>query len=247
MRFVKARDYDDMSRKTANILSAQIIVKPDCVLGLATGSTPVGAYRCLVHWYEKGDLDFSKVTSVNLDEYRGLTRDNPQSYYYFMQKHLFSHVNINMDRVYVPEGAMEDADEACRRYDAIIRSVGGIDMQLLGIGRNAHIGFNEPNDAFARSTYCVDLTDSTIDANSRFFASREEVPKQAYTMGIQTIMHARKILLAVSGEDKAEAVEKSFFGPVTPWVPASILQFHPDVVVVGDEAAFSRVRERIDQ
>lgn len=245
MRFVRARDYDDMSRKTANILSAQIIVKPDSVLGLATGSTPIGAYGCLVHWYRKGDLDFSEATTVNLDEYRGLSPDDPQSYFYFMKKHLFSHVNIDPSRTFVPEGFLDDAEKACARYDEIIRSVGGIDMQLLGIGRNAHIGFNEPNDFFANKTYCVDLTESTIEANSRFFSSRDEVPRQAYTMGIQTIMHARKVLLAVSGADKADAVEKSFFGPVTPQVPASILQFHPDVVVVGDEAAFSKIADRI--
>lgn len=241
MRFVKARDYEDMSRKAANIISAQIIVKPDCVLGLATGSTPIGAYRCLTHWYEKGDLDFSQVTSVNLDEYRGLEHDNPQSYYYFMNENLFSHVNIELAKTHVPDGMIEDADEACRKYDETVKNTGGVDLQLLGLGHNGHIGFNEPDDVFAKGTHCVNLAESTINANARFFASKDEVPTQAYTMGIQTIMHAKKILVVVSGADKAEIVEKAFFGPVTPQVPASILQLHTDVTIVGDEAAFSKI------
>ncbi|MDO4522018.1 MAG: glucosamine-6-phosphate deaminase [Eubacteriales bacterium] len=245
MRFVKARDYRDMSRKAANILSAHIIVKPDCVIGLATGSSPIGAYECLVDWYRKGDLDFSGVTSVNLDEYRGLPHDNDQSYYYFMNKHLFSKVNIDPARTFVPDGMIADADEACRQYDAIVRATGGVDIQLLGLGRNGHIGFNEPDAVFAKGTHCVNLTESTIEANARFFASKSDVPTQAYTMGIQTIMKAKKILLVVNGEDKADAVEKSFFGDVTPLVPASILQLHQDVTIVGDEAAFSKIADRI--
>lgn len=245
IRFVKARDYDDMSRKAANIISAQIIVKPDSVLGLATGSSPIGAYECLAHWCEKGDLDFSQVTSVNLDEYRGISRDNDQSYYYFMQKNLFSKVNINPENTYVPDGTIEDEVEACETYDKIIQSTGGVDLQLLGLGHNGHIGFNEPDEVFAKGTHCVDLSKSTIQANSRFFDSIEEVPTQAYTMGIQTIMNAKRILVVVSGEAKAEIVEKSFFGGITPWVPASILQLHRDVTVVGDEQALSRIVDRI--
>ncbi|MDO4344147.1 MAG: glucosamine-6-phosphate deaminase [Eubacteriales bacterium] len=245
MRFVKARDYDDMSRKAANIISAQVIVKPNCVLGLATGSTPIGAYKCLTHWYEKGDLDFSQVSSVNLDEYRGLTHDNPQSYYYFMNDNLFSHVNIDIAKTHVPDGTIEDAEEACRQYDETIKATGGVDLQLLGLGHNGHIGFNEPDSVFAKGTHCVNLAQSTIDANARFFASREEVPTQAYTMGIQTIMQAKKILVVVNGEGKADIVEKAFFGPVTPQVPASILQLHQDVTIVGDEAAFSKIASRI--
>ncbi len=245
MRFVKAKDYDDMSRKAANIISAQVISKPECVLGLATGSSPVGLYKCLTEWYENGDLDFSGVTSVNLDEYRGLQHDNPQSYYYFMNDHLFSHVNIDPAKTHVPDGTIADAAEACRQYDETIRSTGGVDLQLLGMGHNGHIGFNEPDDAFAKGTHCVDLAPSTIDANSRFFASRDEVPTQAYTMGIQTIMSAKRILVIVSGEDKADIVEKAFFGPITPQVPASVLQLHADVTVVGDEAAFSKIADRI--
>ena len=245
MKFVKARDYDDMSRKAANILSAQMIVKPDSVIGLATGSSPLGIYKCLIHWYEKGDLDFSEITSVNLDEYRGMAHDDPQSYYYFMHKNLFSHVNINLDRTFVPDGTIADADEACRAYDEIIKSTGGIDMQLLGIGHNGHIGFNEPDSVFAKGTHCVNLAESTIEANARFFASKEEVPTQAYTMGIQTIMKSRKILVVVSGAAKADIVEKAFFGDVTPLVPASILQLHQHVTVVGDEEAFAKIAHRI--
>lgn len=241
MRIIKAKDYQDMSRKAANIISAQVISKPDCVLGLATGSTPIGAYKQLVEWYEKGDLDFSQVTSVNLDEYKGLTRDNDQSYYYFMNDNLFSHVNINKENTHLPDGTEADSDKACADYNEVIKAVGGIDLQLLGLGHNGHIGFNEPADSFPLYTHCVDLTESTIKANQRFFASYDDVPKQAYTMGIGTIMSAKKVLVVVSGEDKAEIVKKAFFGPVTPQVPASILQLHPDVTVVADEAALSRI------
>lgn len=241
MKIIKAKDYKDMSRKAANIISAQVIVKPDCVLGLATGSTPIGTYQQLVEWYKKADLDFSEVTSVNLDEYKGLDRSHEQSYYYFMNENLFSQVNIDLKRTHLPDGTIENADEACKAYNNVIHSVGGIDLQLLGLGHNGHIGFNEPSDAFALETHCVELTESTLQANQRFFNSREEMPKQAYTMGIKTIMQARKILVVVSGEDKAEIVNKAFFGPVTPEVPASILQLHNDVTVVADEAALSKV------
>lgn len=243
MRIIKAKDYKDMSRKAANIISAQIIVKPDCVLGLATGSTPIGAYEQLVEWYNKGDLDFSEVTSVNLDEYKGLTRDNEQSYYYFMNEHLFSKVNINKDRTFLPDGTESDSGAACRKYNETIHSVGGVDLQLLGLGHNGHIGFNEPADTFEKETHCVTLSERTIQANTRFFASEKDVPRQAYTMGIQTIMSARRILVVVSGEDKADAVKAAFFGPVTPKVPGSILQFHQDVILVADEAALSKCSE----
>lgn len=234
------KDYYDVSRKAANIMSAQIIMKPRAVLGLATGSTPIGMYKQLIEWYKKGDLDFSQVTSVNLDEYKGLSGDNDQSYRYFMNTNLFDHVNIDKSRTYVPNGLEEDSEKACADYNEIIRNVGGVDMQLLGIGGNGHIGFNEPGEAFEKETHCVDLTESTIKANARFFASMDEVPKQAYTMGIKTIMMAKKILIVVSGEDKAETVKNAFFGPVTPQVPASILQMHPDVTIVADEAALSK-------
>lgn len=239
MNIIRAKDYQDMSRKAANIISAQIIMKPDCVLGLATGSTPVGTYRQLIEWYEKGDLDFSRVSTVNLDEYRGLTHTDPQSYYYFMQENLFDHVNIDKAATHVPDGTNPDAADACAKHEQIIKSLGGIDLQLLGLGNNGHIGFNEPGAAFEKETHLVDLAESTIRANARFFASIDEVPKQAYTMGIRTIMQAKKILVVVSGESKADIVSRAFFGPVTPEVPASILQMHPDVTVVCDEAALS--------
>lgn len=240
MKIFETANYQEMSRKAANILSAQVILKPDCVLGLATGSTPIGTYDQLVDWYEKGDVDFSEVKTVNLDEYRGLTRDNEQSYYYFMHRHLFDRVNIVPENTYVPDGTEKDARKECDRYERLIESMGGVDIQLLGLGHNGHIGFNEPAPVFAQRTHCVDLTESTIEANKRFFASAEDVPRQAYTMGIGTIMKAKKILLIVSGEDKADIVAKAFFGPVTPEVPASILQLHGDVIIVADRAALSK-------
>ena len=241
MRIIKAKDYDDLSRKAANIISAQVLLKPDCVLGLATGSTPIGTYKQLIEWYEKGDLDFSAAKSVNLDEYRGLTRDNDQSYYYFMYNNLFKHININMENTNVPDGTEPDSEKECSRYENVIEAYGGVDLQLLGLGHNGHIGFNEPDKDFARTTHCVDLTQSTIEANKRFFASIDDVPKQAYTMGIGTIMKARKILLVVSGADKAQILHDVLCGPVTPEVPASILQLHSDVIVVADEAAMAKL------
>ncbi len=240
MQIIKAKDYSEMSRRAAQIISAQILMKPDCVLGLATGSTPVGAYKQLAEWYSQGELDFSAVTTINLDEYKGLSRDNDQSYYYFMNEHLFSKVNIDKNRTFLPDGTEADSETACRKYNEIIHATGGADLQLLGIGHNGHIGFNEPGDCFEKETHCVTLSERTIQANTRFFASEKDVPRQAYTMGIQTILSARKILLAASGEDKADAVKAAFYGPVTPKVPASILQFHPDVVLVADEAALSK-------
>ena len=239
MVIYKAKDYQDMSRKAANILSAQIIMKPNCVLGLATGSSPVGTYEQLIEWYKKGDLDFSKVTSINLDEYRGLGPENEQSYRYFMNTHLFDHVNIDKARTFVPNGLGEDAEETCRAYNEIIERAGGIDMQLLGMGGNGHIGFNEPGAAFESETHCVDLAESTIEANKRFFARKEDVPHQAYTMGIKNIMQARKIVVLVSGESKAQALRDALYGKITPAVPASILQIHNDVIIVADEAARS--------
>ena len=184
MKIYETKDYQEMSRQAANILSAQVILKPDCVLGLATGSTPIGTYDQLVDWYNKGDVDFSQVRTVNLDEYRGLTRDNDQSYYYFMHKHLFDRVNIKLENTNVPDGTQEDAAKECARYEALIESMGGVDIQLLGLGHNGHIGFNEPAADFAVTTHCVDLTESTIEANKRFFEAADDVPRQAYTMGI---------------------------------------------------------------
>ena len=239
MRIIKAKDYKDMSRKAANIISAQVIMKPNCVLGLATGSTPIGTYEQLIKWYEKGDLDFSEVRTVNLDEYRGLPRTNEQSYYYFMHDNFFNHINIKEENTNVPNGMNMDAEAECKRYDEVVKSLGGADIQLLGLGHDGHIGFNEPSDFFAKGTNCVDLTSQTIEANKRFFDSIDDVPKQAYTMGIGTIMSAKKILIIVSGKDKAEIVKKAFFGPITPVVPASVLQLHTDVTVICDEDALS--------
>ncbi|MBQ8591417.1 MAG: glucosamine-6-phosphate deaminase [Lachnospiraceae bacterium] len=241
MRIIKTKDYARMSSAAANIIAAQITLKPNCVLGLATGSSPVGTYKELVAKYENGDLDFSQVTSVNLDEYKGLSPENDQSYRYFMNTNLFNHVNIDKAKTSVPDGLEADSDKACRDYDEIVAKTGGVDLQLLGLGHNGHIGFNEPCDHFEKGTHCVNLTQSTIDANTRFFENADMVPKQAYTMGIQTIMSAKKILVVVSGADKADIVQKAFFGPITPMVPASILQLHPDVTVVGDAAAFSKI------
>ncbi len=244
MRILYAADYNDLSRKAANLIGAQVIMKPDCVLGLATGSSPLGTYKCLIEAYEKGDLDFSRCFAANLDEYRGLTKDNDQSYAYFMYENLFKHINIDMANTNIPDGTNPDAEAECKRYDEAVAALGGVDIQLLGIGNNGHIGFNEPADEFPTGTHCVDLTDSTIDANARFFARREDVPTQAYTMGIKTIMSAKKILLIASGENKAPIMYEMAAGPVVPSVPASILQMHNDVTVVADAAALSILLEK---
>ncbi|MCI9034679.1 MAG: glucosamine-6-phosphate deaminase [Lachnospiraceae bacterium] len=240
MKIYRAKDYNDMSRKAANLISAQILLKPNCVLGLATGSTPLGTYRQLVERYNQGDLDFSEITTVNLDEYKGLTHDNSQSYYYFMNENLFSKVNINKSKVFLPDGTEPDSETACQKYNEILHAVGVIDLQLLGLGHNGHIGFNEPADFFTTETHCITLSERTIQANARFFATAEEVPRQAYTMGIKTIMSAEKVLVVISGEDKADIVKKAFFGPITPQVPASILQLHRNAVIIADEAALSK-------
>lgn len=240
MKIYKVRDYEEMSRKAAAVIAAQIIAKPDSVLGLATGSTPIGTYKNLVAAYKAGDLDFSQIKSANLDEYRGLTRDNDQSYYYFMNHNLFQHVNIDPANTNIPDGTNSDAAAECARYEKVIEDLGGVDLQLLGLGHDGHIGFNEPCDHFDKTTHCVDLTEMTIEANKRFFASIDDVPRQAYTMGCGTIMKARKILILVSGADKADILYQVVNGPVTPQVPASILQFHPDVIMIADKAAMSK-------
>lgn len=231
MRIIKTKTYEEMSAIAAGIIGGQVLLKPNCVLGLATGSSPIGAYKDLVKSYEDGILDFSEVRTVNLDEYCGLDDTNPNSYRYFMNDHLFDHVNIDKANTHVPNGHAGDLEEEAVRYESFIQSLGGIDLQLLGIGHNGHIGFNEPTDNFPAIVHTVQLTESTINANSRLFERREDVPTQAITMGIGTIMKAKKILL-IAGPDKAEIVEKACFGKVTPKVPASVLQLHPDVTVI---------------
>ena len=240
MEIIKARDYEHMSRQAANILSAQVILHPDSVLGLATGSSPVGTYRQLIKWYEKGDLDFRRVRTVNLDEYVGLAADHEQSYAHFMRVNFFDHINIDLKNTNIPDGTNMDEEEECARYNAVIRKLGGVDLQLLGIGPNGHIGFNEPGDCFVKGTHKVELTETTINANKRFFASVDDVPRYAYSMGILDIMQAERVVMVASGENKADAVRDAFFGSVTPRVPASILQLHKNFTLVADEAALSK-------
>lgn len=243
MRIYQEADYEAMSLRAARIMAAEVVRKPECVLGLATGSTPVGAYRQLSQWNQEGQLSFREVRTVNLDEYKGLEPTHDQSYRYFMQVNFFDHLDILRENTHVPNGMAADADAECKRYDELIRSLGYADLQLLGIGHNGHIGFNEPGSAFVAPTHVVDLTERTIEANSRFFASADDVPRQAMTMGIGCIMAARRILMVVSGEDKAQAVYDAFCGPIDPKCPASILQLHPDVVLVGDKAALHKLVE----
>jgi glucosamine-6-phosphate deaminase len=241
MQIYQEADYEEMSRRAANLISAEVIRKPNCVLGLATGSSPVGTYKQLIAWNQRGDFSFKKVRTVNLDEYRGLAPTHDQSYRYFMQTNFFDHIDIDPANTQVPDGLAADPAGACAQYDRMIQSLGYADLQLLGVGRNGHIGFNEPGDCFVKETHVVDLADSTIDANARFFASRDEVPRQAMTMGIGCIMAARRVLLIASGKDKADALYNAFCGPITSRCPASILQLHDDVVLVGDKAALSRL------
>lgn len=243
MRIYCEKDYNAMSRRAAAVIAAQIVSKPDCVLGLATGSTPVGAYKQLIEWNKQGDLSFAEIRSVNLDEYYGLAPEHDQSYRYFMNTNLFDHVDIHKENTNVPSGLAADPAAECARYEQVVAGLGYADLQLLGLGRNGHIGFNEPCGDFPAATHLVDLTQSTIEANARFFASADDVPKQALTMGVGTIMKARKILVVASGADKADAVWKAFRGPITPEVPASILQLHPDVTLVGDESALAKLME----
>ncbi len=247
MRIYAVKNYEEMSRKAANIVSAQVILKPDCVLGLATGATPEGLYKQLKDWYQKGDLDFAQVKSVNLDEYKGLSPENEQSYHYYMKKHLFSGINIKAENTHLPNGMAEDEAAECVRYDNVVKRMGGVDLQILGLGGNGHIGFNEPCENFAKGTHCVHLTESTVAANARFFDDPEKVPEYAFSVGIRTIMMAKKILLVVSGKGKADALHKTLFGPINPRVPSSILQLHPDVIIVADEEALSQIDRSDDK
>ena len=235
MKFITVKNYEELSRITANLIASQVVVKPNCVLGLATGSSPVGAYKKLIEKYNNGDLDFKDVTSVNLDEYVGLDGANDQSYRYFMNDNLFNHVNIDKANTYVPNGCAADYDKECEEYDNRVKALGGIDLQLLGIGLDGHIGFNEPEEFFVGPTHVVELDESTIKANARFFENEADVPRKAVTMGMMSIMQAKKVILIANGAAKKEIVEKAFFGPITPLVPASILQLHPDLTVVYSE------------
>ena len=235
MKFIKVNSYYELSQLTGDIIISQIKEKPDSVIGLATGSTPIGTYDYLVNKNKEGVVDFSKVKSINLDEYIGLSQDNEQSYRYFMNKHLFDNINIDKYNTYVPDGMAKNIEEECKIYDARIEKLGGLDLQLLGIGIDGHIGFNEPDEIFTKATHKVKLDESTIEENSRFFDSIDEVPKSAITMGMKGIMGAKKILLIANGKNKKEILEKAMFGEITPRVPASILQLHNDVTVIYSE------------
>lgn len=239
MRTIKCGDYHELSVKAAEILAGCVGEKADCILGLATGSTPVGLYQELIGLYQAGKLDFSRVRTVNLDEYVGLAPEHPQSYRYFMEGKLFRHINIAPENTHLPNGLSDDPEEEGRRYDRMIEALGGIDLQILGIGHNGHIGFNEPAEVFTPGTHAVELSESTIKANSRFFAAADEVPRRAITMGIGSIMRAKKILILVEGAAKAEILKAAFAGPVDPRVPASILQLHRDMTLIADKAALS--------
>lgn len=237
MKFIIAETYEDMSRMAAEVIEEQLMAKPDSLLGLATGTTPIGLYDCLAADCVAGKVSFKDVTSYNLDEYRGLAGTHDQSYRYFMNKYLFDRIDIDVSRTHLLDGTNVDAEAECAAYEQQLANLGYLDLQLLGLGHNGHIGFNEPADDFPVNTHLVDLTESTITANARLFDSVDEVPTQAYTMGIGTCMKARKILLVANGAGKAQIVRDAFFGPVVPRVPASILQLHPDVTVVVDAEA----------
>ena len=237
MQIISCVDYADMSRKTARIIAAQVQLKPRSVLGLATGSTPIGTYQELIRFHRDEELDFSNVTTVNLDEYYGLSPEHEQSYRYFMQHNLFDHINIPLENTHVPDGLTRDIAKTCAEYDDMVTYFGGTDIQLLGIGDNGHIAFNEPHTFFFAQTHLVDLNEETIKANARFFASEAEVPRQAITMGMRSILSAKLILLLASGPKKAEAIARMIKGPVDPQLPASILQLHPNVAVFADKAA----------
>ena len=232
MTIIEAKNYEDLSIKAATVIAAQILKKPNSVLGLATGSSPVGTYQELVKMNKSGIIDFSEVKTVNLDEYIGLPPTDENSYYYFMKDNLFDHINIKKDSFHLPPGEDGNTEKNCDDYEKLIEAIGGIDLQLLGIGVNGHIAFNEPDSVFPPKTHVVKLAEETIDANARFYKSRDEVPKTAITMGIGTIMKADSILLIASGSNKVEILEKALQGPVTPEIPASVLQYHNDLTVI---------------
>ena len=239
MRIYETADYNEMSLKAADIMASQIISKPDSVLGLATGSTPEGMYQELIARYNRGEIDFSKVHTINLDEYVGLDFDNEQSYHYYMENKLFRHVNLVSNNCHLLDGMEKDSQKECSKYEELIQELGSIDLQLLGVGENGHIGFNEPNTHFSKGTHLVALTPNTIEVNSRFFKNKDEVPHYAYTLGIKNIMDVKKILFMVNGKRKAKILRQIIAGPITPKVPASILQLHKDVTIVADKEALS--------
>lgn len=232
MEFITVDTYSELSRRAANIIAAEMILNKKAVLGLATGSTPIGVYTRLIELNRAGDIDFSEIRTVNLDEYCGISSENPNSYSFFMNENLFGKVNINPKNTHIPNGNAENSDAECERYNALINSLGGIDVQLLGIGKNGHIGFNEPNTSFRKGTHVIELKEDTRIANSRFFSSLEEVPKSAITVGIHTIMNAKRIVLIANGKEKKEILDKAFSGGVTPEIPASILALHPNLTVI---------------
>jgi len=240
MKRIAVANYGEMSAQAAEILLEQVRSKPDSVLGLATGSTPVGTYEAMVAAYEQGAVSFARCRSINLDEYVGLGPDDEASYHYFMWHNLFHHIDIQPSNVHLPDGKNLDAQDACTRYDQLVSALGPIDLQVLGIGSNGHIAFNEPGDHFVADTHIVDLTDATINDNQRFFERREDVPTQAYTLGMRPILNAKLALLLVAGAGKAEALHRSLTGPITPAVPASILQLHDNLIVIADQAAMSK-------
>lgn len=241
MRVIKVKSYEDMCRKAANLVANQVIVKPNSVLGLATGSTPIGMYGELVKLYKEGEVDLSLVKTFNLDEYRGLDKNNSQSYSCYMDNNLFKHINVNEDNINIPDGTAQDLERECKKYEEKIKEAGGIDLQILGIGRNGHIGFNEPNIKFESRTHIVKLDKDTIEANSRFFDSLDEVPTEAISMGIKTIMNSKMIILLANGAQKAEVIYETVNGDITPEIPATVLQLHPNVIIIVDEAAGAKL------
>ena len=237
MKLIVVNNYEELSKVAAKEFSKVIKEKENAVLGLATGGTPVGMYKELIKMYEKKELNFSKITTVNLDEYIGLNPEHNQSYRYFMNNNLFNHINIDKSNTFVPNGLAEDLEAQCKEYDQKIVELGGIDIQLLGVGNNGHIAFNEPNSELSSGTHIISLTDNTIEANARFFDNIDDVPRKAITMGVGGIMKAKKIILIASGESKAEAIKGIFSGKITPANPATMLQMHRDVTIIVDEAA----------
>ena len=241
MRIIIEANYDEMSKKVSKLIAKHIFYKPRTVLGLATGETPLGMYKELVSLYDSDLIDFHDITTFNLDEYLGLDKDNPQSYNYYMHNNLFNHINIPKDNINIPLGLATDIAKEAIDYELKIRRIGGIDLQILGIGRNGHIGFNEPDIKFEALTHVVKLDNQTIEDNSRFFDSMDEVPNQAISMGIKTIMRAKKIILMASGIEKADTIRDSIYGNITPTLPASVLQLHPNVTYILDKAAASKL------